>query len=90
MTTQQEEKLKKLLEKKQQLENRIKLEQNRLQKKERQDDTRRKILAGALMLEEYKNKTEELKAKMDKYLSRENDRELFGLPSKQSSHQPQE
>lgn len=90
MVTQQEEKLKKLLEKKQQLENRIKLEQNRLQKKERQDDTRRKILAGALMLEEYKNKPEELKAKMDKFLSRDNDRELFGLPSKPSSNQPQE
>lgn len=79
MAALQEEKLKKLLDKKQQLENRIKMEQNRLQRKERQEDTRRKILAGALMLEEYKNKPEELKKKMDKFLSRDNDRELFGL-----------
>lgn len=78
------EKLRKLKEQKQQLENRIKMEQTRLQKKERQEDTRKKILVGALFLEEYKNNMPELTKKLDKFLIRSNDRELFGLPSKQS------
>lgn len=85
MSTPEQDKLKRLIEKKQQLENRIKLEQNRLAKKERQIDTRKKILAGAYILEEYKDKMPELVKKLDKFLIRDIDRQLFGLkPSTQS------
>jgi hypothetical protein len=79
MTTPDQDKLKKLIEKKQQLENRIKLEQNRLAKNERQKDTRKKILAGAYILEEYKDKMPELVKKLDKFLIRDLDRQLFDL-----------
>lgn len=79
MTTPEQDKLKRLIEKKQQLENRIKLEQNRLAKKERQIDTRKKILAGAYILEEYKDKMPELVKKLDKFLVRDLDRQLFDL-----------
>ena len=79
MNTPEQDKLKRLIEKKQQLENRIKLEQNRLAKKERQIDTRKKILAGAYILEEYKDKMPELVKKLDKFLTRDLDRQLFDL-----------
>jgi hypothetical protein len=79
MTTPDQDKLKRLIEKKQQLENRIKLEQNRLAKNERQIDTRKKILAGAYILEEYKDKMSELVKKLDKFLIRDLDRQLFDL-----------
>lgn len=54
-------------------------------KKDRASDTRRKILAGALILE-LMEKNEDTKARymanLDKYLTRADDRELFGLPVK--------
>ena len=84
--TPEQDKLQKLKEKKQQLENRIKLEENRLANKERQIDTRKKILAGAYILEEYKDKMPELIKKLDKFLVRPLDRELFGLSSNKSSN----
>ena len=71
--------LQKLIEQRQKIEERIKTEQAKLQKKERQEDTRKKILVGALFLEEYKDKMPELTRKMDKFLKRAADRELFGL-----------
>ena len=79
MSTSEQDKLKRLIEKKQHLENRIKLEQNRLAKRERQIDTRKKILAGAYFLEEYKDKMPELIKKLDKFLVRDLDRQLFDL-----------
>jgi len=79
MSAPEQDKLKRLIEKKQQLENRIKLEQNRLAKNERQIDTRKKILAGAYILEEYKDKMPELVKKLDKFLTRDLDRQLFDL-----------
>jgi len=51
-------------------------------KRKRQDDTRRKVLAGAVLLANVENGTwpeAELKAMMDKALTRNDDRQLFGL-----------
>jgi hypothetical protein len=57
-------------------------------KKDRASDTRRKILAGALILE-MMEKNPDTKARwlgnFDKYLTRADDRELFGLPVKDKS-----
>jgi hypothetical protein len=56
-----------------------------IMKKDRASDTRRKILAGALVLE-MMEKDEDTKnrflARLDKYLTRDDDRELFDLPPK--------
>ena len=90
MSTPDQDKLKRLIEKKQQLENRIKLEQNRLAKNERQMDNRRKILTGAYILEEYKDKMPDLVKKLDKFLIRDLDRQLFGLQPKESSKDSKE
>ena len=80
-----QEKLQKLIEQKQQLENRIRNQRNKLEQQERQKDTRRKILVGALMLEEYKDKMEDLTKKLDHFLVRPLDRELFGLEPKETT-----
>jgi hypothetical protein len=76
------EKLKKLLEQRKALDAKIQLEQNRENAKKRKDDTRRKILAGAAVLDEMA-KNDKLKAEIHKllasFLTRDNDRALFGL-----------
>lgn len=54
-------------------------------KKKRAEDTRRKILAGALVLELIEEKEETKRRfmeQLDKFLTREDDRALFGLYSK--------
>lgn len=60
-------------------------------KRRRQDDTRRKILAGALMLE-LCEKNETTKSsfleKLDSYLTRDDDRALFGLLSRNVTAKP--
>jgi len=51
-------------------------------KKKRADETRRKILAGALVLELMEEKEETKRRfmeQLDKFLNREDDRALFGL-----------
>lgn len=59
-----------------------------LMKGKRSADTRRKILAGSLVLEmmeaEEKTKTHFM-ARLDKFLTRTDDRALFGLPEKTKS-----
>lgn len=74
--------LERLLKQKQQLEVRIKVLQTKTQRQSRKDDTRRKILAGAYLLNkcDSKNKMEELVQELDQFLFRPNDRNLFGLP----------
>lgn len=56
-----------------------------IMKKDRASDTRRKILAGSLILE-LMDKNPDTKARymanLDKYLTRADDRELFGLSPK--------
>ena len=76
------ERLKKLLQKKEQAEKEIRLEQARIKKKERNDDTRRKILTGALVIEEAKKQAgvqKFLDGLRNRDLIRADDRALFGL-----------
>ena len=79
MADSDRDKLQKLIDQRNQLEERIKRQKMKLDSQERQRDTRRKILAGAYLLEKYKDKPEELKSLLDKFLSRPADRELFNL-----------
>jgi len=83
MATNKKDPLEKLLEKKQRLEQQIASAKSRQKKKERVDDTRKKILVGAYFLEvKYKDKENELIKILDGFLTRDNDRALFGLPPK--------
>jgi multidrug resistance efflux pump len=82
------QKLKKLEEKREQLEARIKnIEASELTR-EKKEDTRRKILIGAFYMEQME-KHEDLKTKvlafLDDFLVRPMDRKLFGLPEKPHS-----
>lgn len=77
-----ETKLKQAKAKREQLEQR---KVHALIKGKRADDTRRKILVGALVLDmmerDADTKTKML-GRLDKYLTRADDRELFGLSAK--------
>nr|AAX38517.1 ORF110 [Leptospirillum ferrooxidans] len=74
-----EDKLKKAKAQKQQIE---RAEKTRLSKKQRAEETRKKILLGSYYMT--KMADEELKKKiisgLDKFLTRNDDRALFGLP----------
>ena len=61
---------------------RIRLMQNREQSKERKDNTRRKILIGSYYLElsNKNNSFDSVVKLMDSYLTRDSDRMLFDLP----------
>ena len=75
--------LKKLIEKRNAVNERIKKEQNKLLASERKSDTRRKILAGAAVLEWAARDSEfatKLTAELRAFLVRDGDRALFGLP----------
>jgi hypothetical protein len=76
-------KLARLLEKRDAVNARIKQEQNKLKDGERKSDTRRKILAGAVVLQWAAKDNEfstKLMAELKNFLSRDADRALFGLP----------
>lgn len=76
------EKLEKLLAQKAALDARIRQEQNRENEKKRKADTRRKILAGAVVLEHAERNAIyqlELKKLLGEFLTRADDRALFGL-----------
>lgn len=75
--------LEKLLEKEKQLKAKIQAVKSREREKERKLDTRRKILIGAMILEGMKNSEDydlKIRQNLDKYLTKNNDRALFGLP----------
>jgi hypothetical protein len=75
-------KLQKLIEQREAVNARIRLQQNRLKATERRADTRRKVLAGAAVLEWAKRDeafSARLMSELDTFLVRENDRQLFGL-----------
>lgn len=75
-------KLKRLIEKREAVAARIKQEQNKLRMNERKSDTRRKILAGATVLQWAERDTEfsaRLMAELKAFLVRDVDRALFGL-----------
>ena len=78
----QEEKLKQLKAQKQQIEAR---KRAAAAKVTRQQDTRRKVLAGAMvleMMERDENTRQRFMQRLDSYLTRADDRSLFGLPEK--------
>jgi hypothetical protein len=77
-------KLKRLIEKREAVNARIAQVQNKLRANERRSDTRRKVLAGAAVLEWAKRDSEfssRLTKELKDFLVRDADRELFGLPS---------
>jgi hypothetical protein len=76
-------KLERLLEKREAVNSRIKLEQNKQRVDERRIDTRRKVLAGATVLEWAKKDSAfsaRLDAELKAFLVRDADRALFNLP----------
>jgi large subunit ribosomal protein L7/L12 len=75
------DRLKKLKKRKNQIEARIMASEARSNNQTRKDDTRRKILVGAIVLENAKRNgtMDDLIKKIDPYLTRKNDRKLFGL-----------
>ena len=86
--------LDKLLQQQLKLDAKIKAIKSRQSHQERKNETRRKILAGAYILEKHrKDETMHLLNKeLDWFLSRKNDRALFGLhekdkPDQANSHQ---
>lgn len=78
---QQSEKLKQLKAQKQALEARERIKKK---EQERKDDTRRKILLGSYLLKKMQNdeNKEKILADLDKYLTENRDRILFGLDEK--------
>ena len=81
-------KLDELLKKREQLNARIQKERNKQYQQKRKEDTRRKILLGALMIKMMtKGELDEKKIikKLDGFLTRDIDRLLFDLPTKKSS-----
>lgn len=75
-------KLKLLIEKRDAVNARIKKEHGKLRANERKSDTRRKVLAGAAVLEWAKRDNDfakKLDAELKAFLVRDADRELFGL-----------
>ncbi len=70
-----------LKKKRDSLNARIRLMQNREQSKERKDNTRRKILIGSYYLDKANknNSFDDVVKLMDSYLMRNSDRKLFGL-----------
>ena len=76
------DKLKQLIEKREAINARIRKEQNRAKEGERKNDTRRKILAGAAVLEWAAKDNEfstQLMTELKRFLVRDADRALFGL-----------
>ena len=81
----QEEKLKQLKSIKQRIEA---SRRSAAAKITRQQDTRRKVLAGAMvleMMERDEGNRQRFMQRLDSYLTRSDDRALFGLPEKAST-----
>ena len=76
-------KLEELLKKREQLNAQIQKERNKLSSQQRKEDTRRKILLGALVMEMIKKgelDKDNIYLKLDSYLTKDIDRRLFDLP----------
>jgi hypothetical protein len=76
-------KLKQLIEKRNAVNARIKKEEGKLRASERKSDTRRKVLAGAAVLQWAKQDNEfssRLMTELKAFLVRDDERALFGLP----------
>ena len=74
----------KLKEQRAKLEARIQAIEARAKQDERKKDTRRKILVGSYYLEQViqNNQMDDLKKKLDSFLTRNSDRRLFDLPER--------
>ena len=77
-----QEKIEKIEDQMKKLQQRLASEKAKIRNKERKDDTRRKILVGAYFMEKYQDNMDELTKMIDPFLTRENDRKLFGLAPK--------
>ncbi len=78
-------KLEQLLRKQEELKAQIRKEKNKLDQAERKKDTRRKILLGALMMDMMKKgelDEKKIMKRLDGFLSRNTDRQLFDFPLK--------
>ena len=73
--------LEKLKRQKEILDARIQQAESRFKVKERKEDTRRKILIGAFMIEQLKKeeKFDSMIKELDGFLTRNSDRKLFGM-----------
>ena len=83
-----ESRLEKLRTKEEQLKEQIKLLENKERLRAKKMDTRRKILVGAFyieLMEKDKDLKKKILAKLDGFLTRPRDRQLFGLPEKPKS-----
>ena len=77
--------LEQLLKKQEELKAQIRKEKNKLDQAERKKDTRRKILLGALMMDMMKKgelDEKKILKRLDSFLSRNTDRQLFDLATK--------
>ena len=76
------------LKKKEILDARIQQAESRFKVKERKEDTRRKILIGAFMMEKLKKeeKFDSMIKELDGFLTRNSDRKLFGMNPGSSAH----
>ncbi len=84
-TKTREQRIAELEQKKAQLDARIQREKARIRQNERKEDTRRKIVAGAIVLEHAQKDArfrEVLNNLLDNFATRPEDRKLFDLPSK--------
>lgn len=81
MSKQSKQTLEKLKEQRDKLNARIQQKEARLKSSERKMDTRKKILIGSYFLDDaIKNgKLDEIKNKLDAFLTRNSDRRLFNL-----------
>ncbi len=80
--------LEQLLKKQEELKAQIRKEKNKLSQAERKKDTRRKILLGALMMEMMNSgelDEKKIMKRLDSFLSRNTDRQLFDLTLKKST-----
>ena len=79
------DKIDKLREKKLAIEAKLKAEIAKQSERERKEDTRRKILIGAMVLDKMKREPiyeKEINSKLSSYLTTERDRKLFDLEEK--------
>ena len=77
-------KLDDLLKKREQLNSQIQKERNKHSQQKRKEDTRRKILLGALMIEMIKKgelDEQKILKRLSSFLTKDIDRQLFDLPS---------
>ena len=73
------EKIEKIEEQMKKLKQRLASEKAKIRNEQKKEDTRRKILVGAYFMEKYQDNMDELTKMIDPFLTRENDRKLFGL-----------